>query len=158
MWIINWLPEILIHIIFLAGVIGTIAGFVLGFIPFIGKYKLPIQIISLLLLSLGVYLEGGLAEKNKWELRVKEMEKKVAEAQAKAAVVNTQIVEKVVTEKEYIKVKGAKVVEYIDREVKVFDSNCTVPEVAIKAHDMSASNEAPPENTVTVIKQEGETK
>jgi hypothetical protein len=106
---------------------------------------------------LGVYLEGGLAEKNKWELRVKEMEKKVAEAQAKAAVVNTQIVEKVVTEKEYIKVKGAKVVEYIDREVKVFDSNCTVPEVAIKAHDMSASNEAPPENTVTVIKQEGET-
>jgi hypothetical protein len=154
MWIINWLPEIFIHIIFLAGVIGTIAGFVLGFLPFIGKYKLPIQIISLLLLSLGVYLEGGLAEKNKWELRVKEMEKKVAEAQAKAAVVNTQIVEKVVTEKEYIKVKGAKVVEYIDREVKVFDSNCTVPEVAIKAHDMSASNEAPLENTVTVIKEE----
>jgi hypothetical protein len=158
MWIINWLPETFVHIIFLAGVIGTIAGFVLGFLPFIGKYKLPIQIISLLLLSLGVYLEGGLSEKAKWELRVKEMEAKVAEAQAKAAVVNTQIVEKVVTEKEYIKVKGAKVVEYIDREVKVFDSNCTVPEVAIKAHDMSASNEAPPENTVTVIKQEGETK
>ncbi len=154
MWIINWLPEFVVHLIFLAGIVGTIAGFVLGFIPFVSKYKLPIQIISLLLLSLGVYLEGGLAEKAKWELRVKEMEKKVAEAQAKSAVVNTQIVEKVVTEKEYIKVKGAKVVEYIDREVKVFDTNCTVPEVAIKAHDMSASNEAPPENTVTVIKQE----
>ena len=154
MWIINWLPEFVVHLIFLAGIVGTIAGFVLGFIPFISKYKLPIQIISLLLLSLGVYLEGGLAEKAKWELRVKEMEAKVAEAQAKAAVVNTEIVEKIVTEKEYIKVKGAKVVEYIDREVKVFDTNCTVPEVAIKAHDMSASNEAPPENTITVIKQE----
>lgn len=154
MWIINWLPEFIVHLIFLAGIVGTIAGFVLGFIPFVSKYKLPIQIISLLLLSLGVYLEGGLAEKAKWELRVKEMEAKVAEAQAKAAVVNTEIVEKIVTEKEYIKVKGAKVVEYIDREVKVFDTNCTVPEVAIKAHDMSASNEAPPENTVTVIKQE----
>jgi hypothetical protein len=154
MWIINWLPEFVVHLIFLAGIVGTIAGFVLGFIPFVSKYKLPIQIISLLLLSLGVYLEGGLAEKAKWELRVKEMEAKVAEAQAKAAVVNTEIVEKIVTEKEYIKVKGAKVVEYIDREVKVFDTNCTVPEVAIKAHDMSASNEAPPENTITVIKQE----
>jgi hypothetical protein len=154
MWIINWLPEFVVHLIFLAGIVGTIAGFVLGFIPFISKYKLPIQIISLLLLSLGVYLEGGLAEKAKWELRVKEMEAKVAEAQVKAAVVNTEIVEKIVTEKEYIKVKGAKVVEYIDREVKVFDTNCTVPEVAIKAHDMSASNEAPPENTITVIKQE----
>ena len=154
MWIINWLPEFVVHLIFLAGIVGTIAGFVLGFIPFVSKYKLPIQIISLLLLSLGVYLEGGLAEKAKWELRVKEMEAKVAEAQAKAAVVNTEIVEKIVTEKEYIKVKGAKVVEYIDREVKVFDTNCTIPEVAIKAHDMSASNEAPPENTITVIKQE----
>lgn len=158
MWIINWLPEFVVHLIFLAGIVGTIAGFVLGFIPFVSKYKLPIQIISLLLLSLGVYLEGGLSEKAKWELRVKEMEAKVAEAQAKAAETNIQIVEKVVTEKEYIRLKGQKVVEYIDREVKVFDSNCTVPEVAIKAHDMSASNEAPPEDTVTVVKPEGETK
>jgi hypothetical protein len=145
MWIINWLPEFVVHLIFLAGVVGTIAGFVLGFIPFVSKYKLPIQIISLLLLSLGVYLEGGLAEKTKWELRVKEMEAKVAAAQAESQKTNVQIVEKIVTEKEYIKVKGARVVEYIDREVKVFDSNCTIPEVAIKAHDMSAGNEAPTE-------------
>ena len=145
MWIINWLPEFVVHLIFLAGVVGTIAGFVLGFIPFVSKYKLPIQIISLLLLSLGVYLEGGLAEKHKWELRVKEMEAKVAAAQAESQKTNVQIVEKIVTEKEYIKVKGAKVVEYIDREVKVFDSNCAIPEVAIKAHDMSAGNEAPTE-------------
>ena len=154
MWIINWLPEFVVHLIFLAGVVGTIAGFVLGFIPFVSKYKLPIQIISLLLLSLGVYLEGGLAEEAKWELRVKEMEAKVAAAQAESQKTNVQIVEKIVTEKEYIKVKGAKVVEYIDREVKVFDNNCTIPEVAIKAHDMSAGNEAPPE----VPKTEGETK
>ena len=154
MWIINWLPEAFVHMIFLAGVLGTIAGFVLGFIPFVSKYKLPIQIISLLLLSLGVYLEGGLAEKAKWELRVKEMEKQIARAEARAAKVNTVIVEKVVKEKEFIKVKGQKVVEYIDREVKIFDENCDVPEVAIKAHDMSAGNEMPPE----APKTEGETK
>jgi hypothetical protein len=145
MWIINWLPEFVVHLIFLAGVVGTIAGFVLGFIPFVSKYKLPIQIISLILLSLGVYLEGGLAEKAKWELRVKEMEVKVAEAEAKSAVVNTEIVEKVITQKQVIKVKGDKVIEYIDREVKVFDNTCTVPEMAIKAHNMAAKNEAPPE-------------
>jgi len=143
MWIINWLPEAFIHIIFLVGIVGTIAGFVLGFLPFIGKYKLPIQIISLLLLSLGVYLEGGLAEKAKWELRVKEMEVKVAEAEAKSAVVNTQIVEKVVKEREIVRVKGDRVIEYIDREVRVLDNICTVPETAIKAHNMAAKNEAP---------------
>jgi hypothetical protein len=126
--------------------VGTIAGFVLGFIPLISKYKLPIQIISLLLLSLGVYLEGGLAEKAKWELRVKEMEAKVAQAETKSAVVNTEIVEKVITQKQVIKVKGDKVIEYIDREVKVFDNTCTVPEMAIKAHNMAAKNEAPSED------------
>ena len=143
MWIINWLPEFIVHLIFLAGIVGTIAGFVLGFIPFISKYKLPIQIISLLLLSLGVYLEGGLAEKAKWELRVKEMEAKVAEAEAKPAVVNTQIVEKIVTQKQIVKEKGDKIVQYIDREIKVFDNTCTVPELAIKAHNMAAKNETP---------------
>jgi hypothetical protein len=145
MWIINWLPEFIVHLIFLAGVVGTIAGFVLGFIPLISKYKLPIQIISLLLLSLGVYLEGGLAEKAKWELRVKEMEAKVAQAETKSAIVNTEIVEKVITQKQIVKVKGDKVIEYIDREVKVYDNTCTVPEIAIKAHNMAAKNEAPSE-------------
>jgi hypothetical protein len=156
MWIINWLPETFVHIIFLIGVMGTIAGFVLGFIPFISKYKLPLQIIGILLLSLGLYLEGGLAEKAKWELRVKQMEARVAEAQAKAAETNTVIVEKVVKEKEYIRVKGAKVIEYIDREVKVFDNNCEIPEVAIKAHDISASNEVLLENTALENEPQGE--
>ncbi len=96
-----------------------------------------------MLLSLGVYLEGGLAEKAKWELRVKEMEAKVAQAEAKSAQVNTEIVEKVITQKQVIKVKGDKVIEYIDREVKVFDNTCTVPEIAIKAHNMAAKNETP---------------
>ena len=140
MWIINWLPEFVVHLIFLAGVVGTIAGFVLGFIPFVSKYKLPIQIISLLLLSLGVYLEGGLAEKAKWELRVKEMEARVAKAQAEAAAANATIITEVVKEKEYIKVKGDKIIEYIDREIKVLDDNCTIPDIAIKAHNLSAQN------------------
>lgn len=140
MWMINWLPEFFIHLILVAGIIGTIAGFVLGFIPLISKYKLPIQIISLLILSLGIYLEGGLSEKKKWELRVKEMEAKVAQAQAESGKVNTEIVEKIVTEKEVIRLKGEKVIEYIDREVKVIDESCKVPAVAIKAHDLSATN------------------
>jgi hypothetical protein len=145
MWIINWLPEGFVHLIFLAGILGTIAGFVLGFIPFISKYKFPIQILSLIILSLGVYLEGGLAEKHKWEMRVKEMELEVAKAEAKAAKVNVQIVEKVNTEREVIKVKGDKVTEYIDRVVKVNDNSCKIEKPTILAHNYAATNTAPPE-------------
>lgn len=141
MWVTNLIPNFLIHIIFLVGVLGTIAGFVLGFIPFISKYKLPIQIISLLLLSLGVYLEGGLAEKAKWALRVKEMEAVIARKEAQSQKVNTEIITQVVKEKEYIRLRGEKVIEYIDREVKVYDNSCNIPEPAIKAHNMAVNND-----------------
>ena len=72
MWILSFLPEAVTHLIFFVGVIGVIAGFVLGFIPFIAPYKLPIQIISILVLSFGLYLEGGLADQAIWQLKVKE--------------------------------------------------------------------------------------
>lgn len=143
MWIINFLPEFMVHMIFLLGIAGTIAGFVLGFIPFVNKYKLPIQIISLLILSLGLYLEGGLSEKARWESKVKEMEVRVAKAEAEAAKVNVEIVEKVIKETQVIKEKGQKIIEYIDREVKVYDDKCTIPEVAILAHNMAVENKEP---------------
>ena len=76
MWVIQHLPEWVFHFIFGAGLIGTIAGFVLSMIPVIKKYSIPIKVISLLVLALGVYLEGALSDNKEWELRVKEMEVK----------------------------------------------------------------------------------
>lgn len=143
MWILNFLPEFVVHMILLIGIVGTIAGFLLGFIPFVSKYKLPIQVISVVLLCFALWLEGGLSNEQKWQLKVKEMEAQVAQAEAKAAKVNTKIVEKIVTQKEYIRIKGDKVVEYIDREVKIYDSQCKIPQSAILAHNMAAINEAP---------------
>jgi len=137
------MPEWAIHLIFSVGLLGIIAGFVLGFLPFIQQYVIPVKIISLLIFALGLYLEGGLAKDKQWELKIKDMEKKVAEAEAKAANVNTEIVEKVVVEKQIVKIKGDKIIEYIDREVKIYDDKCIIPEVAIKAHNMAAKNEIP---------------
>jgi hypothetical protein len=147
MSILNFIPELAIHLLLGIGVIGTMAGFLLNFIPFIGKYKLPIQVISIVLLSTALWLEGGLSNEKKWILQVKELEAKVADAEAKAAKVNVQIVEKVVKEIEYIRIKGDKVIEYIDREVKVYDDQCRIPEVVIDIHNMSATNTAPKEDS-----------
>lgn len=117
MWILSYLPDFVTHIIFLVGVVGTIAGFVLGFIPFIKLYQLPIQIISILLLSLGLYLEGGLTEQAVWQLKVKEMEAKVASAEAKSQEQNVMIVEKIVIKTKKIRGKSKTITEYIDSEV-----------------------------------------
>ena len=91
MFIISLFPEFIPHLIFIIGVLGTIAGFVLGFIPFISTYKLPIQIISIIILSLGLYLEGGSANEAIWKLKVKEMEAKVAQSEVKSEKVTTEV-------------------------------------------------------------------
>ena len=143
MWILTILPEAAIHIIFGLGILGTIAGFVLGFIPFVKTYKLAIQVISLLVLVLGVYLEGGLADYKEWELRVKEMEAKVAQAEAQSANKNIEIQEKIVEKTKVVREKGKDIIKYVDKEVIKkeevikYIENCPVPKEIIDLHNQA---------------------
>lgn len=146
MWIISFLPEWVFHLIFGLGVVGVIAGFVLGFIPFIKQYRLPIQIISLLTLVLGVYLEGGLADYKEWEAKIKEMEAKVAVAEEKAKTKNVEIQEKVVTQTKVVREKGKDIIKYVDREVvkdneviKYIESCPAIPAIIIEQHNKAAT-------------------
>ena len=85
MWLLQWLPDWVFHLILLVGVLGLGASFVLKFIPFVDQYKLPIQVAAVILIVLGVYMEGAISNQAWWELRVAEAEKRVAEAEKKAA-------------------------------------------------------------------------
>ena len=144
MWILSILPDAAIHTIFGLGILGTIAGFVLGFIPLVKAYKLAIQVISLIVLVFGVYLEGGLADYKEWELKVKEMEAKVAHAEAQSANKNTEIQEKVVEKTKVIREKGRDIIKYIDKEVVKkeevikYIENCPVPKDIIDLHNQAA--------------------
>ena len=146
MWILSILPNWAIHALLFAGLLGTIAGFVLGMIPVIKQYIIPIRIISLFVLALGLFLEGGLADNQAWELRVKEMEAKVAEAQVKSAKENTQLVEKVVTKTQYVKGKTEYITRYLDREVikdneviKYIEQCPAIPNQILKLHNEAAN-------------------
>ena len=138
MWILSFLPDVVVHIMFTAGLLGVVAGFVLGMIPLIKQYQLPIQIISILVLTFAVFLEGGLADNNAWLAKVQEQEAKVAESQVESAKTNTKIVTRIVTKNQVIKEAGDTVVQYIDREVKVFDNECKIPGAAIISHGAAA--------------------
>ena len=143
MWILSILPEAAIHTIFGLGILGTLAGFVLRFIPFVKAYKLAIQVISLIVLVFGVYLEGGLADYKEWELKVKDMEAKVAQSEAKSANTNVEIQEKVVEKTKVIREKGREVIKYIDKEVIKkeevikYVENCPVPKEIIDLHNQA---------------------
>jgi endonuclease V-like protein UPF0215 family len=94
----------------------------------------------LLLLSVGLYLEGGLAENRIWQARVKEVEAKLAIAEAKSQEQNVKIVERIVKKTKKIQGKSRTIIEYVDREVvknqdviKYVEMCPAIPEPVLKA-------------------------
>jgi hypothetical protein len=146
MWIISFLPNWVFHLLLTAGILGTIAGFVLGMIPLIQKYIFPIRIISILLLSFSLYIEGGLSNEESWQLKVKEVEAKLAQKEAQSQAENVKIIEKVITKTEYIKTKGQDIIRYLDKEVvkdneviKYIETCPAIPQVILKSVNEAAT-------------------
>lgn len=138
-WILTVVPELVIHLILALGLVGLFIAAFIQKIPFVNQYKLPIQIVSLLLALSGVYLEGALSYKQSVAIEVAELRQKLAEAEAEGAKVNTEIVERIVTDTQVIREKGRTITEYIDREVVKYDDTCVVPNEVINAHNMAAT-------------------
>ena len=110
MWLLQWLPNWVFHLILLTGLLGLGASFLLKFFPVAQQYKVPAQVVASLMIVLGVYMEGAISNQARWELRVAEAEARVAKAEALAAEANGKI--------EYKIVEKVKVVEVVDRKVQ----------------------------------------
>jgi hypothetical protein len=119
MWVLNFLPDWIFHALLIVGILGYIATFLIRFLPgFVYVYKLPIQLISIALIVISVYMLGAIAEKEAWEARVREMEEKVRIAEQKAQQVNEEIQIKVVEKTKVIREKGQLRIEYVNKLVK----------------------------------------
>ena len=142
MWLLSLLPDWIFHLITIAGMVGIVAGFVLGFIPLIKRYQFPIQVLSIPVLLFGIYMEGGLANEDKWQLKVKEVEAQVAKKETKAAEATVKIITKYVTKVQVVKEKTnanvREVTKYITKEV---DSGCVIPDDFRVLHSRASGNE-----------------
>lgn len=110
MWLLQWLPDWIFHLILLVGLLVLGASFLLKFFPVAQQYKVPAQVVASLMIVLGIYMEGAISNQAWWELRVAEAEKRVAAAEKKAAEANGKI--------EYVIVEKTKVVEVVDRKTQ----------------------------------------
>ena len=144
MWILEWLPNWIFYAIFFAGILGVIATYVLGFIPFLSAYKIPIQVISIIAIVVGTYMAGAISNEESWLAKVKDVEAKVAEVQVQSVKENIKIVEKVVKKIEVVRVQGNEVIKYVDREVVKYDTKfapggiCELPKEFFIAHNDAA--------------------
>lgn len=141
MFLISFLPDYFIHLLLAAGVIGVVAGFLLGFIPFISTYKLPIQVISIIVLTFSVYLEGGISEQQRYEKEIADMKVKIANAEAMAELTNIEIVERLRIETQVIHEKGETIIKYVQKKVVEYDHLCDLPELIVTIHNAAALNQ-----------------
>ena len=152
MWQIQWVLALIPDSFFLwitylliaVGVGLYVASKLVTWIPLISQYKLPAELVGVVLLVAGSYLFGSHGTEMAWRERVRELEAKVKVAEEKSQKVNTVIETKIVE-----KIKIVKENVYVNREIikevagKQLDAQCTLPKSTISLHDSASRNEVP---------------
>ena len=147
-WIFSLIPDSLFvwlyYILLTAGVVFYVASKLVKWIPMMGQYKLPAELVGVVLLVVGAYFYGGHSVQSAWLARVAELEAKVKIAEEKSQQVNTVIETRVVE-----KIKVVKENVYVNREIikevagKQLDAQCTLPKSTVSLHDSASRNEVP---------------
>lgn len=148
MWLMSWLPDAFliwaINLILLVGLAGTAVSImfktIIRFIPQVIPYRTALQVVSVLILILGVYLRGGYAVETMWRERVKELEAQVALAESKSKEVNVEIKEKIIDRVRVVKETQIVIQEKL-RDVQVtIDSQCKIHPKVIEILNEAAMN------------------
>jgi len=145
-WMLSLIPDSIFvwvyYILTIAGFSLYIGSKLVKWIPMMGQYKLPAELVGVVLLVVGAYLFGGYGVQQAWLARVAELEAKVKAAEEQSQKVNTVIQERVVT-----KIKVVKENVYVNREIikevagKQLDSSCSLPKSTVSLHDSASRNE-----------------
>ena len=143
-FLLNLLPEWIFFSFLILGSLGVIASFVLTIIPFVKIYKLIIQVVSIILLVIGVWFQGAIANEKIWQAKIDELEIKLAKAENQSLQINLALTEEILkNENLRQEVKNAKekvIVKYVTKH----DNKCELSDAFVRLHDSSANDELPP--------------
>ena len=145
-WMINLIPDSffiwITYLLFGLGIALYLISKLVVWIPLIAQYKFPVELLGVILLTVGAYLFGSHNNEMAWKSRIKELEQQVKIAQEKSQQVNTVVQTKVIT-----KVKVVKQNVYVNREIirevagRQLDASCTLPVSTVVLHNSASRNE-----------------
>lgn len=159
-WMINLIPDWFWTLVLWAGVLGVTASYILGKIPFVAQYKIPLRVGGVVATLIGVYFYGVIANEAKWQARVDELQRQVKEAEVEGESANQKLGEVLEEKKQTVQQKTKEVVKYVDRwrtkeilkevpvegpervrveEVVKYVENCPVPKEFIDLHNQGAT-------------------
>ena len=140
MWYLSFIPDsLLLYIVngvLIAGAVGSFFTFfllhrIVRWFPALAPYHLILQIISAVLLVVGLYFKGGYGVEMSWREKVADLEAKVKESEEQAKQANEKIViqykdrVKVITETKVVVQEKIKEVE------KIVDAQCKITPEAV---------------------------
>ena len=115
---LSLLPDWFWTLVLIAGVLGVLCAWVLKFVPFVKNYKLPIQVVSILLLLIGVYFQGVIANEEKYKSEHERLKEEIAKAEAAAVQANQDLSAAVAEKNKAVEAKGQVIVQKVDRWIK----------------------------------------
>jgi len=143
-FLLSFLPEWVFFLCLVLGVLGVLASFILTIIPFVKNFKLLIQVFSIVLLVIGVWFQGAIANDKIWQSKITDLELKLAKAESKSLEINSALTEELLkneTLREEVKnVKEKVIVKYVTK----YDNKCELSDAFVRVLDSSANNELPP--------------
>jgi hypothetical protein len=148
MWQIQWLLQLvpdgifvwITYLLFGAGVVLYVASKLVSWIPLMGQYRLPAELVGVMALVIAGYFYGGISYRE----QIAEMKQRVRIAEEQSQKVNTVIETKVIE-----KVKVVKQNVYITREIvrdtagQQLDAQCSLPRSTVSLHDSASLNQVP---------------
>lgn len=140
MFLLDFLPDWIFHLITIVGILGLVVGFLLSSIPFVNAYAREIQIGAVILTVVGVWFEGGMANNNKWEKRVADLEIKVAQAAAESADLNAQLAQQIADNQILIRENTIAQRERLKTESAWLNKECKVNNRVINILNDAAKN------------------
>jgi preprotein translocase subunit SecF len=143
MWILSFIPDSIlvyvINIVLCIGVITSIVGFVFKFVPLV-PYRPIIQLVGILLLSLGLYFKGGYSVEIQWRSRVVDLQSQLTAAQAKSTEANTKIEIKIVERIKIVKQNVEAIKQNIKLKKEIINEECILNDTAIDLYNQAVTN------------------
>lgn len=149
MWFLSFVPDSLlawiVNTVFVVGAIGSFLSFfvlhrILNKFPTLAPYHLLIQVVSAVLLVVGIYWKGGYGVEMEWREKLRIAEEKARIAEQKAAELNTKLDAEIKKKQQVVKENTIIYRDRIKEVAKVIDKQCVVAPEAIDIHNAAAKN------------------
>lgn len=167
LFLFQFLPNMIWHIILIVSGLLTFLCLSFGFVP----YRMPLGVLSSLILAMSLWMEGSIANEAKWLAEIDKLKAELAVYEKKALEKNIEIQEKVVEKTKIVEKRGETIIKTLEvpgpervkeitkdmtdeqrqayqrqiDELKQVVESCPIPKQLIDAHNQAAQNPIRPQ-------------